>query len=360
MSSGFSFLASNMYLCICLLVSLLLLVKIDANQMMAAKRNGINFLNGQWSSPKFDSSEAMTSLQQLQNGTGSNWIALTYCSFQWSVDSSGPIYSKPSTPTPQQLKSIVAEARSRSMKVFFRPCIDPDWSNPATEGTWRGEIGRHFNATEWNTWFGYYLPYIVNQAKLAQELSVDMFSVGMEYVVPAWQEHHWRQVVAAVRQVYSSGPITYCANHGNEGLVAWWDAVDEISIDAYYDLLPSNSAPSVEQLTASWGPIIAGLGLLSGVNGHKPVNFGEIGYCSVTGANTDPANCGVSRTKQLNLTAQANLYQAFFDAVYGQEWFHGVFWWGWLTMLADGGPANLDFTPHGKPAAEILLKYFLK
>jgi hypothetical protein len=41
-----------------------------------------------------------------------------------------------------------------------------------------------------------------------------------------------------------SGPLLYAANHGNEGSVAWWDAVDIIGVDAYYSLDPSNTNPS--------------------------------------------------------------------------------------------------------------------
>jgi hypothetical protein len=324
----------------------------------ADHRNGINFLNGQWSSPKYNSAEAAASLTSIQNQTNANWLALTYCSFQWSVDSSGPIYAKPSTPTSIQLSAIVNESKSRKLKIFFRPCIDPDWSNPETEGTWRGEIGRNFNTSDWDRWFGFYKAFITTQAALAQKLRVDMFSVGMEYVVPSTQEAHWRSVVAAVRAVYRYGPITYCANHGNEGLVRWWDVVDEISVDAYYPLAPSSLSPTVTELVQAWQPIVLSLAQLSVANGDKPINFGEIGYCSVTGANTDPAHCGLLETKLLNLTAQANLYSAFFEAVFPQPWFKGVFWWAWVTDSSDGGPANVGFTPSGKPAAQIIAKYF--
>jgi hypothetical protein len=39
----------------------------------------------------------------------------------------------------------------------------------------------------------------------------------------------------------------------------------------------------------------------------------QVGYCSVDGANGDPAHCGLSSTKTLNLQAQADLYTALFE-----------------------------------------------
>jgi hypothetical protein len=43
----------------------------------AARLNGLNFLNGQWSPDKFDSPRALESLDTLRNTTGANAIALT-------------------------------------------------------------------------------------------------------------------------------------------------------------------------------------------------------------------------------------------------------------------------------------------
>ena len=316
----------------------------------------MNFLNGQWSIAKYGSADANTSLAELSADTGANWVALTYCHFQPSVDSPGPIYPRKTSPTDAQLAAGVAAARATNVSVFFRPCVDPDWSLPASHNTWRGQIGRHFNASDWDEWFLAYDAFIVPQAQLASRLGVELFAVGLEYVVPSQQAAHWRRTVAKIRAAAPGLRLTYCANHGNEHHVAWWDAVDDIAVDAYYSLAPNEQAPSRAALVAAWAPITAHLAALSRANGNKSVTFAEIGYCSVTGANNDPAHCGGGHT--LNATAQTVLYEAFFEAVYPQPWFAGVFWWSWSTAATGGGPTDEGFSPRGKPAAAVLKRHY--
>lgn len=319
------------------------------------KMGGSNFLSGQWSGPAYNSSEAYTSLGTLQSTTDANWIALTYCHFIKSVDSTGPIYARPSTPTPEELTQIVAKAHSKGIKVLFRPCIDPDWSNPATKGTWRGQIGRKFSAAEWAVWFNNYEPFIVAQARLASGAGADMFSVGMEYIDMSNQEAGYRSVIAAAKSVYS-GPITYCANHGQEHNIKFWDAVDQIGVDAYYTLDGSNTSPTVDDLVKAWSPIAQQLESLS-TQWNRPLFFAEIGFCSSTGTNSNPAGCGGDGAP-LNLQAQANAYSAFFQALWGQDWFSGVFWWAWNTDTSNGGPSDTGFSPNGKPAASVMKQYY--
>ncbi|MGH7602165.1 MAG: hypothetical protein ACREOI_37850, partial [bacterium] len=40
------------------------------------------------------------------------------------------------------------------------------------------------------------------------------------------------------------------------------------------------------------------------------------------------------------------------------DWLAGIYWWKWPTMLEDGGPQDNQFTPNGKPAAEVVMKWY--
>lgn len=323
----------------------------------ATKLNGLNYLNGQWSAPKYDSDDAAASLRALQTQTGANWVALTYCWFQPTVDTPGPVAAGASSPTAEQLGAIVAQAHKLGVRVLFRPCVDPDWSNPKTKGTWRGMIGRGFSAAQWDTWFESYGAFMAAQAELAQRLHVDMFAVGLELIEASHQTAHFQGVVKSVRAAYA-GNITYCANHGNEDSVEFWGDVDLISIDAYYPLAPSNPSPTVADMVAAWQPIAAGLQQLSTKHGGKDIFFAEIGYCSSSGTNVDPAHC--YQSGDLDLQAQVNAFTATFEALYPLDWFAGLFWWDWATDPADGGPTGKGFSPRGKPAAATCKTYFGK
>ena len=81
------------------------------------------------------------------------------------------------------------------VKVLFRPLVDPNWSLPGNQGTWRGMIGNYFNATQWDEWFQSYSQFVIKFAMLAEEANVEDFSVGAEIDTTARQETHWRALV---------------------------------------------------------------------------------------------------------------------------------------------------------------------
>jgi len=248
-------------------------------------------------------------------------------------------------------------AHSKGVKVVLRPGVDPDWSNPATKGTWRGMIGNNYNATGFDIFFASYQQFIYRYALLAQEFGVDEFSVGFELVGLSKQSAHWRSTIAGVRQRFR-GPIVYSGNHDGEESSDWWDAVDTIGIDAYYSLLTINPKPTVSELVRAWQPIVIRLANLSS-KWNKQIVFGEVGYCSCPLSHLDPANGGCNGPN-VDLDEQVNLFEALFLAVYSQPFIRGFYVWAWLTDPANGGRNNSDFTPNGKPVAEVLQRYYGK
>jgi hypothetical protein len=81
---------------------------------------------GQWSPPKFNSTDAAASLALLQTSTGTSYIALTTCWFQHTVDVPGPIYPRAGiSPLPDEIMAITQLAHSKGISVMIRPCVDP-------------------------------------------------------------------------------------------------------------------------------------------------------------------------------------------------------------------------------------------
>jgi hypothetical protein len=140
-------------------------------------QKGVNFLNGQWSAPKFTSTDAMKSFNLLKK-SGTNYLALTFCWFQWNI-STTTIYPRLGiSPTDTELAFITQYAHAHSAKVMVRPLVDPDWSNPQKRGTWRGMIGANFSATQWDAWFVSYTEFILHAARLSTQIKADEFSIG--------------------------------------------------------------------------------------------------------------------------------------------------------------------------------------
>lgn len=57
-----------------------------------------------------------------------------------------------------------------------------------------------------------YIPYILRMARLAEQMDVELFSVGTELGKTLNNTRKWKEVIRRVKRVYS-GPITYVGNH---------------------------------------------------------------------------------------------------------------------------------------------------
>jgi len=334
-----------------------------AASVATERMDGFNFLYGSWGSgdavpdDAYNSTHAKVALASMKNQTDNNWIAFSYLWYQKNVDTAGPIYRRPDTPDNSALSSAIATAHALGLKVMVRPLVnaDPKLKDPDGPHTWRGMIGRNFTASQWESWFASYQQMIWGAAELASQANADSLCVGGELIVASHQEKHWRSIIKGVRARFN-GPIMYAANWGNEDDVQFWDAVDQIGVDAYYPLAKTKADPTVDQLVASWEPIKAGLRALS-KKVDKPLIFAEVGYCSTAQSNEHPAQCG----GPLSEKAQANLYEALLTSFYAKsesDWFRGIFWWDWSTTPTDGGATNGGFSPNRKLAAEVVRRFY--
>ncbi len=309
------------------------------------KQNGFSF--AAWSPGLYSSPDADQALAELRQD-GVAWLSLIVTRYQDTIAST-TIYAAPGTPTDDDLRHIIAQAHNLGMKVMLKPHLD--LANDPTH--WRGDIGSVFNELQWADWFASYTAFIEYYAQLAQDAGADQFCAGTELVSTQWRTAEWRAVIAGMRAIYT-GPLTYAANHGSEGGIGWWDALDYIGVDAYYPLT-DHTNPTLDEVKAAWTPLAAGLQALSETWG-KTVLFTEVGYRSQDGANMHPWD--YSPGGVLDLQEQADLYRALLESVYDQDWFAGVYWWSWDPNPFQGGPCDLSFSPHDKPAEAVLREWY--
>jgi hypothetical protein len=309
------------------------------------KQKGVSY--AAWWSGRYAQPDADLALARLAD-TGANWIALIVTQYQDNI-SSTLIYSTTATPTDADLIHAIAQAQGLGLKVMLKPHVDLA-NDP---GHWRGQIGQSFDAAQWNAWFAAYRAFIEHYAQLAQDHGADQFCVGTELRTTESREADWRAVIAGVRSHYA-GPITYAANHGDETGLTWWDGVDTIGVDAYY-ALTNERDPTVEALKTAWQPHVATLAALS-ATWNKPVLFTEIGYRSLDGANQTPWDWHIEGA--IDMQEQADAYQATFESVFDQPWFAGLYWWAWGTNPFQGGGCDSGYTPHVKPAEDVLRSWY--
>jgi hypothetical protein len=257
-----------------------------------------------------------------------------------------------STPTDASLIHAIDQAHSLGLKVMLKPHVNV--SHNVYRG--RGGIGRDFiTQSSWNNWFASYRAFIEHYASLAAAHGVEQFCVGCELKETISRTADWRAVIAGVRSRYG-GPLTYASTQSVEVTdIRWWDALDFIGIDAYHSPLSDQVHPALKELKAAWKPYVEFLARLS-ARWQKPILFTEIGYRSVEGTAEHPSDWKFQG--KVDLQAQADCYQAVFESVYGEPWFAGLFWWSWDPNLLQGGPDDSSFSPHDKPAEEIIRRWF--
>lgn len=276
---------------------------------------------------------------------GVDTVALNFWWFQDNETSTviTEDFTKYSASQPSILHAIQF-MHANGLKVMLKPMVD------LRNGSWRGNI------VPSAAWFAAYQNFVVYWATIAEQQGVEAFCIGCEYIKTDSWATQWRQLAAAVRGVYS-GRITYAANHGNEDVVKWWDAVDFIGIDAYYSLTSKNN-PTLAELKTAWSNRRNSIrNWRNSKWPTKQVSFTEVGYRSADGTNKAPWD--YSSAWALDLQEQADCYEALFSAMWNEGWWDGAFLWNWETDPNAGGQSDKGYTPHNKPAEQILASYYL-
>jgi len=337
----------------------------------------------EWS-PLFNYSSPEAELQLIRlQATGATWVRILVTYFQDTVNTTTlyPI-PKPSlyaTASDAELKHIINLAHSMGFQVLFSPIIDPNWelatnNRSGNLSTWRGEIGLYFTEADWNNWFANYEKVIVYYAQMAQELGVDLFAVGAELNTPFSRNPQFRAIVEEVRTVFK-GTITAAVNHDQalsnqtcEGgmvcAITWFDTLDLIGIDAYFELHTQSEQPSVVEIMEAWQEYFPGIEDLH-VKWNKSILFVEIGYTSSYASHARPYAMNLIAFDDCSVWAlcvflqeQQNCYEAFFRTFWSQNWFDGVFWWLWRTDIHDGFTSDPGFSPVGKPAEMVMTQWY--
>ncbi|MBI2850689.1 MAG: hypothetical protein HYX80_06575 [Chloroflexi bacterium] len=292
--------------------------------------------------------------------TGANWISLLVNVGQETIASTKVFRTQPRTAADAELKRMIDLAHGLGMRVAL--LVNVDLSNDPVHT--QREIGIAFTSeAQWQEWFASYRELLNYYATFSQEAGVDMLVIGDALVGTTQRENDWRRVIKEARERFK-GPITYAAlyaqgslSDGEDVRIKWWDAVDYIGWQPFYPLTDKND-PTVAELKAAWtekGYLAAIENLSKQFN--KPVIAIEFGYRSQDGANKWPLNW--TSTAPVDLQEQADCYQAALEVLWGKPWLAGIFWWEWRAQAGLGGPKDTSAIPYGKPAEEVLKKFYL-
>ncbi|WP_299384452.1 glycoside hydrolase [uncultured Lacinutrix sp.] len=247
----------------------------------------------------------------------------------------------------QYAKSLEA----KGVKIMLKPQI---W---VSRGQFTGYIKMETEAN-WKKLEDSYSGFILEYAKLAQDINADIFCIGTELEQfvsnrPAF----WNTIIVDIKKIYK-GKLTYAANWDEFKRTPFWSELDYIGVDAYFPVSDSKT-PTVKECLEGWKthkPVIKEVS-----DRHKkPILFTEYGYRSIDYTGKEPWKSDRSEGF-VNLEAQNNATIALFDAFWKEDWFAGGFIWKWFHDHANvGGENDNRFTPQNKPVEKIIKSHFEK
>ncbi len=226
-------------------------------------------------------------------------------------------------PAPNWLTRPIREAHKLGLKILIKPHIGY-WGS---KFSWRGAI-EFQSDVEWQRFFKSYEKWVIELAKASKE--ADAFAVGTELDKTLSYDKEWRSVIAGVRKEFK-GPLTYAANWTDYKRVGFWDALDQIGIQAYFPILtkPSEvkSAPALSAIRQGWKELRTTLVNYSKKIGKKIV-FTELGYNRSSDAPYKPWEYQTGGPEAE--LSQERCLQAALEVIQSEEAITGAFLWKWF------------------------------
>jgi hypothetical protein len=237
----------------------------------------------------------------------------------------------------------ISLSKDSGFSVALKPHID------LLNGTPRYRISPD-NMGKWSL---HYAAFIGKYLELSNMMGLSRFVIGTE-IDRVSESDEFVDIISKARTVYA-GHLLYAASYDHFVNSKIWKYVDEIGVDAYFNL-DNSSDYSMNTVMETWN---YWLNLISRVasNYDKPVIITEVGYISADGATRNPGSWETSFA--YNGDVQADCYKALLSQAGNFGRITGIFWWQW-DLGGVGGPGTIDYTPRGKPAEQVIKEYWGK
>lgn len=250
------------------------------------------------------------------------------------------------TPSEASIARTIAQAHHAGLAVLLFPILRLSYA--ATIDEWRGTLAPR----DPQRWWQSYTRLMLGLARLAADQRVAGLAIGSELHSLDQDARPWLPLIAALRRVYR-GQLVYSANWFGYDRVALWQLVDVMGISAYFSLVGRHEPrPSLERLVHGWREQRVQIERWW-ARLRKPLIFTELGYHSARGCAAEPWQEGVEGPA--DLAAQTSAFAAFGRAWRDATFLRGIYVWNWFGW---GGPHSREYTPRGKPAAELICRWF--
>lgn len=287
--------------------------------------------------------------------TGANTVMLEAT---WVIPAQDASTISPGIATIKDDELLAAAQRARdagmqvmlTVKVVCQGC-------PGDSARWRGLL----RPADREAFFASYRQMSNHYAELAERAGAVLYFPASEMNSLQGDTEQWRQVILESRTRFS-GKIGYEINWDALDGVDFWDDVDVAGVSAYFPLSDAQR-PTLPELLRAWRvnateaweetDWVAELREFADSHG-KPVMFGEIGYQSANQATQRPFI--QEKVDRYEPQLQADAYQAVLTTFEAEPWWIGAIWWEW--KITGGGTFDLDYSPRGKLAEQLLREWY--
>ena len=192
----------------------------------------------------------------------------------------------------------------------------------------------------------------MHHAVLAEHTKSELFSIGVELGLTLEREAEWKQLIRAVRSVFS-GEVTYSGNWwGDYDRVPFWPLLDYVGVDAYFPLAHSADA---DRATLEEGARRAVEEMRQASERFgRPVLLTEMGFSAREGAWVDPHKEGGTVSEE----DQKLAYEVFLEALGRPSWLRGLYVWKVFSHADAEGGGRPDFRLMGRQAEAVVEHYF--
>ena len=294
----------------------------------------------------YDSEKMHPRLLRIREA-GADWVTISQTYFQNGIRSSHPVAHEVGTASFEEIENVAQDAHD--LGLFVRLSVIVNLSEgTAKPGEWRGMI----NAADPDAWWNDYRKIVVDAARFAKQEGIESLSIGAELNGMQTDDARWRTLVEDVRQRAGyEGLVGYQVNYNSFDELVWADALDYLSVAAYWPLA-TQADPSLEMLIEAWEPIGEKIYDYLTDNPLVSLEFGEIGYTSQPFSAVHPYSWKPSKSRKLNLNEQLTAYLALEDYLIRTPDIEGV---GLFASTAhDLYAADIGYSPFSKPAEDVM------
>jgi len=329
----------------------------------------------------YDTDEAKKQ-PELMKKTGVNWTTLNINLCQENVFSTKLFIDFTYTVSETEIIEMTKLLHENSVRVLLKPCFTSLDGAPMCCLKFPGENDcRQIEGVEtnyWKKWFASYIESMKFFAELARKANADSMMIGAELLGTEGLDHYWNRVIEEVRNIYD-GPITYEFTYASrkEHKLEWIKNLDYLSYSYYppaqeqlpdihnvsMDEVEKIPTPTVEDMVEFLKPRRDRIASIIEYFGGMPIAFTEIGVRSSHGCTMLPYN--YLWDTRYDGEEQANFMETIFRTFNNLPGWMGMFWWKWdetqLRPHYHNDPAGeKGFTIQGKPAEDVLKKWYLK